>query len=67
MSHAVPATADQAYAQTADRVQRLIKQLEKGLQNHVQKAGKRPLDWGFVGDLGSIEARLQEMVQNIHP
>jgi hypothetical protein len=67
MRHVSPATAAQAYVQTADRVQSLLKQLENGLQTHAEKAGQRPRDWGFVGDLGSIEARLQEMIQNFHP
>ena len=58
-----PATAAQAYDQAAARIQGLIKRLENGLKTHSIDAGQRPKDWGFVGDLHSIETKLQELTQ----
>jgi hypothetical protein len=63
MSSSPAPTASQAYDQAAARIRDLLKRLEKGLQTHAAAAGQRPKDWGFVGDLNSIETRLQEMTQ----
>ena len=55
-------TAPATYAQRQANARALISRLTAALDTHAGRASERPDDWGFVGDLGSVEATLKELV-----
>lgn len=56
------ATAAAAYATTADAVRCRLAIIESYLACHATRHAERPQDWGFVGDLGRVNALLDEAV-----
>lgn len=56
-------TAHTQYQAHQARIQSLTQQLQAKLASHSTKAAARPQDWGYAGDLGHVEARLQELVE----
>ena len=56
-------TAQSEYQARQARIQTLIQQLQTALASHSTKAASQPLNWGYAGDLGHAESRLQELVQ----
>ena len=55
-------TAATTYTQRQANARALISRLTAALDAHAERASERPDDWGFVGDVGSVEATLQELV-----
>ncbi|MDZ7920774.1 hypothetical protein [Rhodoferax sp.] len=58
-------TAQTDYQARQARIEALGQQLQAKLASHDTKAAAQPGNWGFAGDLGHIEARLQELVDFI--
>ncbi len=56
-------TAQSEYQARQARIQALVVQLQSTLASHSTKAASQPLNWGYAGDLGHVESRLQELVQ----
>jgi hypothetical protein len=54
--------AQTQYKAHQGRIQALTQQLQAKLASHATKAATKPQDWGYAGDLGHVEARLQELV-----
>lgn len=58
-----PAAQSQYKAHQAN-IRSLIQRLEAQLAEHATRASARPADWGYAGDLGYIETKLQELVSH---
>lgn len=46
-------------------IRRLLKQLEAHLDTHEKKSSSQPADWGCVGDVAHIDAKLKELAECI--
>jgi hypothetical protein len=55
-------TALTAYQAHQAQIQALVQQLQAHLASHASKAAATPCDWGYAGDLGHVEIKLQELV-----
>ena len=56
------ASAVAAYAAHQSNIKALIKALRHELTIHDKRAAKQPKNWGFAGDLGGVQGRLEEIV-----
>ena len=56
-------TAQSEYQARQTRIQALVLQLQTTLASHSTMAASQPLNWGYAGDLGHVESRLQELVE----
>ena len=58
-------TAQMAYADHQAKIRALIDRLQGQLEAHADRAVLQPDNWGFAGDLGSVENRLKELVDSL--
>lgn len=59
------ATARSEYEARQARIQSKVQQLQARLAQHSTKAATQPQNWGYAGDMGHVEARLQELLDFI--
>lgn len=59
--------AEAVYSEKHHAVKGLLIQLDNLLDAHYGMQAKRPLDWGYVGDLAQVEERLKEVVGFLRP
>lgn len=57
-------TAAESYNQKVISIRRLRVQLEIHLAKHANEQEQDPGNWGYVGDLGRIEQKLNELLNN---
>lgn len=68
MNHtAQRAVAAEVYAEKQTAVKEMLAQLGRLADAHALQQGKRPWDWGYVGDLTHVEERLKEVVGFLRP
>lgn len=56
-------TADQAYTERWDKVQKLYKDIGSHLTRHKAEQHRDPMNWGYVGDLGKVLEDLGEIAE----
>ena len=54
--------AQAAYSAHQSNIETLIKALRHELTLHEKRAAQQPKNWGFAGDLGGVQGRLEEIV-----
>lgn len=59
----VAGDANMAYDSKVRDVQRLLAEMDRRLRKHGMRQSGNPVDWSFVGDLESVEARLMELLR----
>lgn len=59
----VQKTAAEAYSERFTHIGDQLNLICKALQDHTVKAGKEPLNWGFVGDLSAAESHLSHALR----
>ncbi len=57
--------AQREYAARQARAKALIARLSVGLDAHAARAAGQPDNWGFAGDLGAVEIKLQELLTSL--
>ena len=57
-----PTAAQTEYALRQANSQRLLAAIDKALKAHAIKAAGDPRNWGYAGDIGAAEIRLQEVL-----
>lgn len=56
-------TAVGAYQARQANISILLAALNDKLALHSQRAANQPTDWGYAGDLGSVQERLERIVE----
>jgi hypothetical protein len=54
-------TAADAYARLQDEVRATLAAIHGRLDRHAERQARKPLDWGFVGDLSDVRRKLREV------
>lgn len=55
--------AQQEYSHRQARVKALLASIGAAVEAHATKAAGQPDNWGFAGDIGSVECALQELLE----
>jgi hypothetical protein len=55
------ATVKETYKKRSSEINFLIKEIQSKLKKHESSFKKQDTNWGFVGDLGEIKIKLQEV------
>lgn len=50
-----------AYAEEAQKVEGLLRDIDFLARKHQDRAGRDPSNWGYVGDLTQVVSKLQEV------
>lgn len=58
-------TAQTQYNAHQASIRRMLKQIEDHLDAHEKRSSAHPADWGYVGDVSHIDAKLKDLTEGI--
>lgn len=58
-------TAAEAYRARVADVRAAMGRLDDALTRHAERQADSPEDWGWVGDVGAVEARLSDLATRL--
>ena len=58
-------SAAQAYAANAVLVEKRLKEIQVLLGKHAEAAAKKPLSWGYPGDLAYFVEQLDNLIEHL--